>query len=164
VDQNCYIDLLKTSLLPECLIHFVFIQDSAPSHRAKATQQFLWQNTPDFIAAVEWTSYSPDLNPLDYYIWDILQDLVYEGRRLHVANLQNLKEAIKTSGRRSPLRQFENSLHYGNKNLAIANRSRVSCINTNNNTITLKSGFEVTQGHWKWYYLKAWVRFPIRLL
>ena len=34
-----------------------------------------------------------------------------------------------------------------NKNLAIANRSRVSCINTNNNTMTLKSGFEVTQGH-----------------
>ena len=34
-----------------------------------------------------------------------------------------------------------------NKNLAIANRSRVSCINTNNNTTTLKSGLEVTQGH-----------------
>ena len=27
-----------------------------------------------------------------------------------------------------------------NSNLAIANRSRVSCINTNNNTMTLKSG------------------------
>ena len=34
-----------------------------------------------------------------------------------------------------------------NKNLAIANRSRVSCINTNNNTMTLKSGLEVTQRH-----------------
>ena len=33
------------------------------------------------------------------------------------------------------------------KNLAIANRLRVSCINTNNNTMTLKSGLEVTQGH-----------------
>ena len=32
-----------------------------------------------------------------------------------------------------------------NKNLAIANRSRVSCINTNNNIMTLKSGLEVTQ-------------------
>ena len=31
-----------------------------------------------------------------------------------------------------------------NKNLAIANRSRVSCINTNNNTMTLKSGLEVS--------------------
>jgi len=33
------------------------------------------------------------------------------------------------------------------KNLAIANRSRVSCINTNNNIVTLKSGLEVPQGH-----------------
>jgi len=40
-----------------------------------------------------------------------------------------------------------------NKNLAIANRSRVSCINTNNNIMTLKSGLEVTQGHWKWHHL-----------
>jgi len=66
VDQNCYIDILKTSLLPECRqlypgIDFVFMQDSAPSYHAKATQQFLRQNTPDFIAADEWTSYSPDL-------------------------------------------------------------------------------------------------------
>jgi len=29
--------------------------------------------------------------------------------------------------------------------------------------MTLKSGLEVTQGHSKWNYSKAWVRFPIRL-
>jgi len=33
-----------------------------------------------------------------------------------------------------------------------------------NNTVTLKPGLEVTQGHWKWCQSKAWVRFPIRLL
>jgi len=38
-------------------------------------------------------------------------------------------------------------INISNKNLAIANRLRVSCINTNNNTMTLKSGLEVTQGH-----------------
>ena len=32
-----------------------------------------------------------------------------------------------------------------NKNLAIANRSHVSCINTNDNTVILKSGLEVTE-------------------
>ena len=68
-------------------------QDSIPSHRAKVTQQFLRQNTPDFIAADEWVSYSPDL-PLDC-ICDILQDLVYEGRWLTFANLRDLKEAVK---------------------------------------------------------------------
>ena len=35
------------------------------------------------------------LIPLDYWIWDILQDLVYEGRRLPFPNLPDLKEAIK---------------------------------------------------------------------
>ena len=59
--------------LPECRRlypgnDFEFLQDSAPSHRAKVTQQFLRQNTPDFIAADEWASCSPDLNPLDYCI------------------------------------------------------------------------------------------------
>jgi len=68
---------------------------SAPSHRTKVTQQFLWHNTPDYIAADEWASYYPYLNPLDYCIWDILQDLVYEGRWLAFASLQDLKEAIK---------------------------------------------------------------------
>ena len=71
------------------------MQDNAPSHRAKATQQFLRQNTPDFIAADEWASYSSDLNPLDHCIWDVLQDLVYKGQQLPLASLQDLKEAIK---------------------------------------------------------------------
>jgi len=29
--------------------------------------------------------------------------------------------------------------------------------------VSIKCGLEVTQGHWKWYHFKAWVRFPIRL-
>jgi len=33
-----------------------------------------------------------------------------------------------------------------------------------NNIVTLKSGLGVTQGHWNWCHLKAWVWFPIRLL
>ena len=35
---------------------------------------------------------------------------------------------------------------------------------TLNNTVTLKSGLEVTQCHWKWCHSKAWVQFPICLL
>jgi len=33
-----------------------------------------------------------------------------------------------------------------------------------NNIVTLKSGLEVTQDHWKWSDSEACVRFPIRLL
>ena len=74
---------------------FEFLQDSVPSHNAKVTQQFLRQNTPDFIAIDELASYSPDLNPLDYCIWYILQEFVYEGLQLPFASPQDLKEAIK---------------------------------------------------------------------
>jgi len=30
--------------------------------------------------------------------------------------------------------------------------------------VTLKSGLEITQGHWKWCHSKAWVWFPVRVL
>jgi len=33
-----------------------------------------------------------------------------------------------------------------------------------NNIVTLKSGLEVTQGHWNWRHSNAWVQFPIRFL
>jgi len=73
VHQKTYIDFLKTSLLPECRRlypdnDFVFMQDSAPSHRAEATPNFLRDNTPDFISSQESTPHSPDLNPLDYSV------------------------------------------------------------------------------------------------
>jgi len=34
---------------------------------------------------------------------------------------------------------------------------------TLNNTVSLKSGLEVTQGHWNRCNSKTWVQFPIRL-
>jgi len=94
------------------------MQDSAPSNRAKATQQFLRQNTLDFIAADEWTSYSPDLNPLDYCIWDILQDLLYEGLRLPFANLQDLKESIKNKWKEATIETVRKSIAQWKKTTA----------------------------------------------
>ena len=35
------------------------------------------------------------LNPLDYSIWDVLQELVYEGRREPFANLKDLQNDIR---------------------------------------------------------------------
>ena len=59
----------------------------------------------DFIAADELASYSPDLNPLDYCIWNILQDLVYEGRQLQ-NNQQDLNEAIKNKWKEVTIETF----------------------------------------------------------
>ena len=45
------------------------------------------------------------------------------------------------------IRTFGDDAAISNKNLAIANRSRVSCAHSN--PVTLKSRLRVTQGHWK---------------
>jgi len=57
---------------------FVFQQDSAPAHRARKTIKLLQWETPAFISANLWPPNSPDLNPVDYEIWGVMQDRVYQ--------------------------------------------------------------------------------------
>lgn len=54
--------------------HWIFQQDSAPAHKARTTQQWLKDNLPGFIACEDWPSGSPDLNPLDYRLWTVLEE------------------------------------------------------------------------------------------
>jgi len=35
---------------------------------------------PNLISAEECPTHSPNMKPLDYSVWDISQELVYEGR------------------------------------------------------------------------------------
>ncbi|KAI6648714.1 hypothetical protein LOD99_7940 [Oopsacas minuta] len=52
---------------------FLFQQDGAPTHTAKVNQQWLRNNIPDFISKEEWPPSSPDLNPMDFSLWSILE-------------------------------------------------------------------------------------------
>lgn len=70
---------------------FIFQQDSAPAHRARETIQLLQHETPDFIVPDLWPPNSPDLNPIDYTIWGIMQQRVYETR---VHNIDELKQRL----------------------------------------------------------------------
>jgi len=62
------------------LHNFIFQQDSAPAHRARDTIALLRWETPDFISSDQWTPNSPDMYPLDYKIWAVMQQRVYEKR------------------------------------------------------------------------------------
>ena len=53
---------------------FIFQQDSAPAHRARETVELLKRETPDFISPLQWPPNSPDLNPVDYKIWSVMQE------------------------------------------------------------------------------------------
>jgi len=59
---------------------FVFQQDSAPAHHAHSTIQLLQRETLDFTGPDLWPTNSPDLNPVDYKIWGVMQQRVYESR------------------------------------------------------------------------------------
>jgi len=39
------------------------------------------RSTPDFLAPNMWPPNSPDLNPVDYAIWSIMQQRVYQTNR-----------------------------------------------------------------------------------
>ncbi|KAM8719039.1 hypothetical protein ACLKA7_011702 [Drosophila subpalustris] len=56
---------------------WTFQQDSAPAHKAKMMQDWCKTLFPDFISSVEWPPYSPDLNPMDYSVWSILEARSY---------------------------------------------------------------------------------------
>ena len=56
---------------------FIFQQDSAPAYRARDTIELLRHETPDFIEPV-WPANSPDLSPVDYRIWGLIQERVYQ--------------------------------------------------------------------------------------
>jgi len=63
---------------------------------------------PDFTSSQEWTPHSPDLNLLDYSVWDILQELVYEGRREPFYESQKIFRMLsETNGMTSMTRQSE---------------------------------------------------------
>src|SRR5215469_8828939 len=87
--------LLKQDLLPAIRQisgdYFIFQQDSAPAHRARDTITFMERETPAFIAPDLWPPNSPDLNPLDYKIWGILQQRIYQRK---VNNIEELKRRL----------------------------------------------------------------------
>lgn len=79
---------------------WVFQQDSAPAHKAKTTQEWLRKNIPAFISAEDWPSGSPDLNPLDYKLWSVLEMMACKTPH---KNLDSLKRALVRAAASIPL-------------------------------------------------------------
>ena len=79
VNQELYLtQILQQKLVPWTAEHFgdqkfTFQQDSAPAHKARNVQDWCKGNFPDFITSQQWPPYSPDLNPMDFSIWGILE-------------------------------------------------------------------------------------------
>lgn len=75
-------------------------QDGAPPHNTRAVRNFLNQEFPQrwignggFIA---WPARSPDLSPLDFYLWGALKNVIY---KTEINTLEELKNRIKNAFR-----------------------------------------------------------------
>ena len=60
-------------------------------HRARDTVETLKKEAADFILPTLWPPNSPDLNPVDYKIWSVMQQKVYKH---HVKDISELRERI----------------------------------------------------------------------
>ena len=67
---------------------FIYQLDSAPAHRAKDTIALMRRETPSFIGPAN----SPDLNPVDYRIWGLIQERVYQTA---IRNIDELNERLR---------------------------------------------------------------------
>ena len=100
INADYYMINLLPKLMEDCKDvaprDFIFQQDSAPAHGARPTQEWLQQNTPDFITKDEWPPNSPDLNPLDYHVWGAMLEKyrIHKPKPQNKAELQTVLEVI----------------------------------------------------------------------
>ncbi|CAM4811068.1 unnamed protein product [Rotaria magnacalcarata] len=55
---------------------WIFQQDGAKPHTHAKSQEWCTKNFPSFIDKSHWPPNSPDLNPLDYCIWNEFAQLI----------------------------------------------------------------------------------------
>src|SRR6218665_1251177 len=92
-------NVLGDGLLPDIRAicqHHNLQQDGDPSHTAKNTRpmEYLRRENISFIGPDMYPPNSPDLNPVDYDVCGVLQQMVY--RRTSFTRVDQLKETIVT--------------------------------------------------------------------
>jgi hypothetical protein len=75
---------------------WTFQQDNATPHTHNLTQQWCMDNFPSFIDKDHWPPNSPDLNPLDYCIWDeFAEQMNWDKVQSKTTLIDELKRAVK---------------------------------------------------------------------
>ncbi|KAJ8947291.1 hypothetical protein NQ318_014188 [Aromia moschata] len=101
-----YLDRIFPEQLPvllenvplQLLSNMCFHHNGAPPHKARIVQQYLnetyGENWIGINGPIPWAPKSPDLTPLDFFLWGTLKNKVY--RTLSV-NLEHLKQKIRNA-------------------------------------------------------------------
>ena len=95
--EEHYTNMLRTFLLPllrrrDRMATTVFQHDGAAAHLGPKVRQFLDDKFPKRWLGrrglVKWAPWSPDLSPVDFYLWGEIKNQVYRSRSKSVAELR----------------------------------------------------------------------------
>ena len=80
VNTKVYLDVLKSVVILWCNQvaggrPWVWQQDLTPAHKSKEIQAWLQKECYDFVPFSHWLPSSPDLNPLDYFVWSYVENI-----------------------------------------------------------------------------------------
>jgi transposase len=75
----------------------ILMQDNAPSHASKATEEFLARKGFAGKRLMTWRPSSPDLNPIEN-LWSVLKSKLYQGIKQY-SSLSELWTAIETTSK-----------------------------------------------------------------
>lgn len=124
--SEVYLELLRGQIIPQLEIIYPnrrniwFQQDGAPAHFGLEVRQFLDQMFPhQWIGRrgeIEWPARSPDLTPLDFYLWGDLKNKVYKNKSDNIQDLQaRIRREINNISRNTLdniVREFRDRLGY----------------------------------------------------
>lgn len=98
VNAQYYCDKILKEMIPQMNRlargkEYQFMQDGARAHTANLSLDMLRDKKKlQLLEPNKWPANSPDLNPVDYGIWGILEQNVYGGRK--ITDLETLKNVI----------------------------------------------------------------------
>ena len=109
IDGEIYHDLLTDQVIPHLQEHnwiegHYFQQDGAPPHTTRSNLDLLFETFGDRVIArgfpeafevgMQWPPYSPDLSPLDFFLWGYVKDQVYKSPPKNLTELRHEIEII----------------------------------------------------------------------
>lgn len=113
INAEFYTDQLLPQLVQDCRTllndEFVFQQDGAPAHTSQQAQDWLQQQCPEFIRKDEWPPNSPDLNPLDYFVWSAMLQS-YARRFPKPTTVAELKTVLQDIWTNLPQQSIDNAV------------------------------------------------------
>jgi hypothetical protein len=117
VNGERYLELLQQQFHP-IIQHFpmfnelIFMQDGAPPHWSRNVRQWLSFTFPDRWMGrsspnLPWPPYSPDLTPMDFFLWGWVKHCVYQNP---IANVEDLRLRIIQVFKELPLAMVRRSI------------------------------------------------------